>query len=81
MLKDNNTNKEIKEAFLAFCTIDEILSFNGQLDDSKNDAERKAKLEAATKTVESIAKKKGITVRELQQKVLVIVQKILAEKK
>ena len=70
-------NKELQDAFLAFCTIDEILAFDGQLDTSENDEERKEKLEKAEKTIVEIAKKKGLTIEELQKKVLDIVAKIV----
>jgi hypothetical protein len=74
-------NKELLAAFDAFCTIDEILAYDGRFDSSKDDDERKAKLKDAIDTVNKIANKKGITAGELQQKVIAIVQRILPEEK
>ena len=75
----NSVNKEIIEAINAFLAIDEVLAFDGMLDNSKNEEEKKIKLEKAQRTITRIAESKKITVQELHKKAIDIVKKVLGK--
>jgi len=62
----------------AFLTIEEILAFDGRLDCSKTDKERKRKLENAQKTIIEIAAKRKMTVRQLWDRTVALAKKTLA---
>ena len=74
-------NEEIIAALDAFLAIGEMTSFNGFLDESKDEEERNAKIEKAHETLSTIAERKGITVGELGEKVLTIAIKAADEGK
>ena len=66
----NKVDKDFIEALNAFLAIGEIMSFDGFFDEHKHT------LENAHKTLDEIAKRKGLTVLELGEKVIAIVNKV-----
>ena len=64
-----SANKEIKDALNAILVLEEIFTFDGQLDTSIDDEDRKLRAEAAKEVLEKIAEEKGVTANELYKRV------------